>query len=338
LKKHDIIKYLEGKSSQNEKTQIEDFIKDKNLSKNYLDEIFEDFWKENKDYSKDEVFSGVLFNEIESRIDQNYFESSPNYQNKPKRTFRLVKYAASIAVFFALFIYFLQDQFQPAIQKPSPIEMVLKQTSKGQKSTIILSDGSKVILNSQSQISYPKYFTDSTRLVTLKGEAYFEVAKDITRPFSVVTNSVKTTALGTSFNINGRTPKVKVSLATGKVVVQSGFEKLKKENHYFLIPGEAIIFDPKSNDALISTFDYKSDFSWKDGVLYFHNADFYEIKSKLEVWYDIEFDIENKQLAKKKFTGRFDNETLKSVMESVGFALDYDYFVNGKKVKVIFNK
>ncbi len=336
MKKVDLVRFLEGNPSDKERREVEAFIKNKNVSKNELDKVFEEFWIDNKDYSKDQVFSGVLFNEIESRIAQNKFDLQ--YNSKPKKTFRMLKYAASIAVFFSLFIYFIQDQLQPAKVKQSVVEVVLKQTSKGQKTTIMLSDGSKVILNSESQISYPKYFTDSTRLITLKGEAYFEVARDVARPFTVLANGIKTTALGTSFNINSRSPKVKVSLATGKVVVQNALEKFNDESHHFLVPGEAIAFNSKSNVATLSKFDYKSDFLWKDGVLYFDNSAFDEIRDKLEVWYDVEFDVENKKLANKKFTGRFDNETLKSVMESVGFALNYDYFVNGKKVKVIFNK
>ena len=249
-----------------------------------------------------------------------------------------MKYAASLTILFSLAIYFLQDQLQPIKPTPVKIEMVLKKTSKGQKSTIMLSDGSKVVLNSASQISYPKSFSDSSRVVTLVGEAYFEVAKDISRPFSVIANGVKTTALGTSFNVNSKTPSVKISLATGKVVVENALNTDKSKNSHFLKPGEAINYEPKSNQVTISKFDFDQDFLWKDGIIFFQNSSFDEITTKLESWYNIDLEIKNQYLARKKFTGRFDNETLVSVMESLGFAMEFDYFVNGKNVKVIFNK
>lgn len=337
MKKQDLIQFFRGNSSLKKKEEVERFIKDNNISKKELDKVFNEFWDENDDYSNQEVFSEVLFNEITSRIDQNSFDHSYG-EKRTIRPFGVLKYAATIVLFFSLALYFLLDQFQPNTSKRSNIEMVLKQTSKGQKSTIMLSDGSKVILNSESQISYPKYFTDSTRTIQLQGEAYFEVAKDVTKPFSVIANDVKTTALGTSFNINGRKPEVKVSLATGKVVVQNELKEFQKENHHFLEPGEAIVIESKSNKSRLSKFDFKQDFLWKDGVLYFNNAGFEEIKNKLETWYDVEFDVENQRIEGKKFTGKFDNQTLTSVMESIGFALEYNYFLNGKKVKIIFNK
>lgn len=333
MKKINLSKYLEGQISSTEREELEKFIESNEVSHEAFDEAFEAFWSENNDYSKDEVFSGVLFNEITSRIKDNDFVR----KDQPRKSFRVLKYAATIAVFFSFIIYFLQDQLLPAKLKPSKIEMVLKNTSKGQKSTIMLSDGSKVILNSESQISYPKKFSDSTRLISLTGEAYFEVARDISRPFSVTSNGVKTTALGTSFNVNSRMAAVKVSLATGKVVVENELKKTEEKNSHFLKPGEAITYEAKSNKVAISKFNFEKDFLWKDGILYFDNAQFDEIKSKLEIWYDIEFDVNNQHLANKKFTGRFDNQSLKSVMESIGFTIGFDYFVNGKKVKVIFN-
>jgi ferric-dicitrate binding protein FerR (iron transport regulator) len=131
---------------------------------------------------------------------------------------------------------------------------------------------------------------------------------------------------------------VKVSLATGKVVVENELKKAKAKNSHFLKPGEAITYEAKSNKVDISKFNIEKDFLWKDGILYFDNAQFDEIKDKLEIWYNIEFDVNNQQLVNKKFTGRFDNQSLKSVMESIGFTIGFDYFVNSKKVKVIFNK
>ena len=111
----------------------------------------------------------------------------------------------------------LNDQPMEEIPVISTIE---KHTLPGQKSTITLSDGSLVWLNSGSQISYQSDFNDSLRVVHLKGQAFFEVFKDADKPFIVKCNDLEIIALGTSFDVNAMKDNLlQVSLLTGKVQV-----------------------------------------------------------------------------------------------------------------------
>ena len=92
-------------------------------------------------------------------------------------------------------------------------------TEKGDKKEVYLPDGSKIILNVDSELSYPRAFNDSIREVTLVGEACFDIKRNVTKPFIVNTNSIKIRVLGTSFNVKSYTKdeKVETTLVSGKV-------------------------------------------------------------------------------------------------------------------------
>lgn len=333
-----IEKYFTGKCTPEEKQKVEAFLSENENLGDVLDDSFQKLWENEKDFAVDEIFPSMLFNEIESKIQTNDMESIHEHKKTRRINVRsLLKYAAMLLlVGFFGFLAERQYSHQGAVTVAQ--ETIVKKTSNGQKSTILLSDGSKIILNSGSSVTYPKYFTDSSRVLKLKGEAYFEVAKDVSRPFSVIAQGIRTTALGTSFNINALDSKVKVSLATGKVVVKEEQSEFVSDSLYFLIPGQSIQFNNDSKKITKSNFIYDEDFLWKDGVLYFKNASMAEIQKRLGTWYDVQFTVKNNTQSEKKYTGQFNNEVLKNVLENMSFALGFDYFLNGKKVEIIFSE
>ena len=122
--------------------------------------------------------------------------------------------AAVVLILFAWVLY--------TINKPGtvPLELLVKETQRGQKSTITLADGSTVMLNAQSRLTYPGQFA-GTREVVLEGEAFFLVNHNPDKPFVVRSGHLQTTVLGTSFNIEAFPEKnIKVTVATGKVRVR----------------------------------------------------------------------------------------------------------------------
>jgi transmembrane sensor len=324
-----IKEFLEGKLSDHE---IGQFINDLAESGDYdtLDKLFDGKWKDSKDYASKEVFSDVLFSENESRIKKHRTSGSWGISG-----IKLFKYAAVIAILLSAF-FFLQKRSNPSEKEIVEVEFVTKITTAGQKSTIMLSDGSKVTLNSESMLRYPKKFSDTGKIIHMEGEAFFQVAKDQARPFIVIANGISTTALGTSFNINSREQWLKVSLATGKVVVRK--ESPESYEKYYLNPGEALSFNNLDSGAVHSRFDSKKDLLWKDGVLYFENDEFDEMIERIESWYGVSFEIRDHPSAIKTYTGQFQNESLDNVLKSMGFALNFDYFLNDKKITLIFNE
>ena len=125
--------------------------------------------------------------------------------------------AAVAAVLLVLFAWVLYTTNKPGT---APLELLVKETQRGQKSTITLADGSTVMLNAQSRLTYPRQFA-GTREVVLEGEAFFLVNHNPDKPFVVRSGRLQTTVLGTSFNIEAFPEKnIKVTVATGKVRVR----------------------------------------------------------------------------------------------------------------------
>ena len=336
-----IKKYLDNRCSPEERQRANELISN-NKGNKIINQLIDNIWEDNHKEKLKEKASESIYRDLEAILD-----AEANYVQKPnvnKRYFlNTFKYAASVAIISM--VGYLGFQYQHLFlvqneQKAVAVKYITKSTTNGQKSTIILGDGTKVVLNSASAINYPLYFTDSNRVVVLAGEAFFEVTEDKKRPFSVITGSTTTVALGTSFNINTKSPEfTKVSLATGKVMVShhANKAKLKGDNLYFLQPGEALKVNKLDSSAQKSKFDVEEDLLWKDGVLYFKDCTFQQIVDKLEPWYDIKFNISNGHLTKKTYTGKFDNASLERLLKNVGFTLGFDYFINKKNVTIIFN-
>ena len=211
-----------------------------------------------------------------------------------------------------------------------------KTTNDGQKYTLYLNDGSKVILNANSTLRYGVDFGASTRDLILEGEAFFEVAEDETRPFRVETNGIITRALGTSFNIKAEKgeSRLRVSLVTGSVEVKGGNQGNKT---FVLVPGEEIMFDKQTEKFSKSSFNMKERVSWKDGVIYFHEKNLFEALEVLEKWYGVDIQVLNPKKAAKDYgniNGEFKNESLTNVLKVMSFAKGFSYNVTGKKVVI----
>lgn len=228
-------------------------------------------------------------------------------------------------------------------QKPQPgvmYEQVVKETSKGQKLTVFLADGSQVILNAASKISFTKPFHPARRIVTLEGEAFFEVAKDSLRPFQVVSGALTTTALGTSFNITAypKDDHTQVSLTSGKIKVDyhKAAEKEKQEA-YYLIPGEQLGYDKEQHILAKQPFDADKVLAWKEGVIYLENADQATVVKTLERWYGIQVAIEGKSTTGWDVTAKFNNQSLKSVLTSLSYTMNFVFEIREDYVLIKYS-
>jgi len=154
------------------------------------------------------------------------------------------------------------------------VEFNTMSTPRGGQYQLLLPDGSKVWLNAASSITYPVMFSASERKVSITGEAYFEVAKDKTKPFRVVADNVNIEVLGTHFNVNAYKDDgpVKTTLVEGSV----------KINDRLMKPGEAYV------DGKIFQTDVEKDVAWKNGVFNFNDQNLSQIMMQLSRWYDLE--------------------------------------------------
>jgi ferric-dicitrate binding protein FerR (iron transport regulator) len=123
-------------------------------------------------------------------------------------------------------------------------------------------------------------------------------------------------------------------LATGKVLV-----KTDKTDAFILVPGEALEVNTEEKGGIRKfQFDLNKELSWKDGILYFKDNSFDDVVSTLEMWYDVKIQYSATKSRKSIYTGQFNNASLKHVLESMSFALDFEYTLNKKDIKIMFNQ
>lgn len=236
----------------------------------------------------------------------------------------------------AIGLGFMAGYFLPETV-PEELTMVVyeeRHTVPGVKAHLTLSDGSQVFLNSGSKLRYIKNFERDRREVFLEGEAFFEVARDSLRPFTVLTGKVKTTALGTSFNIRSYAPEaLDISLLTGKVAVEVPMEETA---HLTLEPGEAINVNIAGSHLAKSRFDEEMVIGWTKKLLVFQKTPLPEAIRTLENWYGVTFETQHEPGFQVLFSGRFHNETLENVLEGLGYAAKFDFTINNDKVTIKF--
>lgn len=212
---------------------------------------------------------------------------------------------------------------------------VLKENKAGQKTRIYLPDGSIAYLNSSSRIKYLSGFLGNERRVILEGEAFFEVAKDETKPFIVESRTVETVALGTAFNVNAfdDSKVIRVSLVEGEVKVnQMG----NKGETVILNPGWELVVVPETRSFLEIPFNLEEVIGWKEGKLVFNQATLQEVSQRLERWYGVQIQIKGNVPENWKVTTVYENQTLKNVLTDLQYSKKFAYEIDESKVTITF--
>ncbi|MEQ9287246.1 MAG: FecR domain-containing protein [Cyclobacteriaceae bacterium] len=294
-------------------------------------------WKKDHTDATEEIYNWDNFTQRQIDISQidtkKEWDNLSRKLNKGNNVQQLIRYAAAAVIVLATGLLFYLPKLSQE-EQVAETKQVVKENPKGVKSQIQLPDGTHVWLNSVSSIAYQADFSDSIRLITLKGEGYFEVVKDPERPFKVKSGDVTTTALGTAFNVNAYNEnQIQVSLHEGKV----GVERKKVNGTTILLPGQ----QAKSTDAGISVFQFNSEetLAWKDGTLYFDKTGLDEVMRTLEKWYNVSFEVENLSEAKRKelkVTGKFKDQTLVNVLKLLSHSMHFNYTIDQKNVTLNF--
>ena len=169
-------------------------------------------------------------------------------------------------------------------------EMKTISTPRGKDYELVLSDGTVVLLNADSKITFPTRFTGHKRTVKLVGEAYFKVSKNKHRPFIVETGNLYTKVLGTEFNLKAYPHSdVNVTLIKGSVAVNAEGKEV------MLKPGENAEYS-ENKDIEVTTVDTEGYIQWKDGYFYFDNVPLIDVVRDLGRWYNVNIEIRNNSL------------------------------------------
>jgi len=213
----------------------------------------------------------------------------------------------------------------------SPLTYNTISTPRGGQYKVILPDGSAIWLNALSSLRYPTSFTNQEhRKVELTGEAYFEVAKDKTRPFVVSCNNQTVHVLGTHFNINGYTDEgvTRTTLTEGAVRVTSG------QGSVNIKPGEQALLGADQK-LTVSVGDTEEAVAWVNGNFVFNSRDLGTIMRSVSRWYgtDIQY-VDN--ISSRKFTGSISRyESVYEVLEMLELTGLVHFKVEGRRVLVM---
>lgn len=253
---------------------------------------------------------------------------------EPKRKrLRILSAVASAAAIFVVgaFLWVLHDnnrlndqvasltaQNEKLIAIPELVqgESVLSyKVNPGVKGTIVLPDGSEVILNSASTLRTPARFKNGKRVVELEGEGYFKVESNPDWPMYVRTSrGVTVKVTGTEFNLSTYSDDaaLKLTLVRGKVSLldeKSETEVVVREKEEVVVGARAQLEKPTRKTA-----DMKLNTSWKDGYLVFDNTPIREVIKKMERWYGVDITVADARVMNNTFTASFRSESLQQVL------------------------
>ncbi len=208
-------------------------------------------------------------------------------------------------------------------------------TPKGGEYNLVLSDGTKVWVNADSKLIYPVKFIGGTRELTLEGEAYFEVARNIRKPFIIKTNDYNIEVLGTTFNVSAykNDSKVVTTLVEGSVKIKDFDDS---GNEVRIKPDEQLILNKVEKGILISKVDVNDYIAWKEGRFIFVRQNLESIMGILARWYNFDVQFEAEELKALVFTGNMDKyEQLSMPLKMIAETNKVNFRIEGKKVLVI---
>ena len=199
---------------------------------------------------------------------------------------------------------------------------------RGQKSQIVLSDGTRVWLNSDTKIKYPGRFSKEQRDVYLEGEAFFTVTKNEHQPFYVHTSGPVVKVTGTKFNVKAYTDEdqVETSLFEGRVDLIVKSEVSGQSVEKVLLPGESIVYGIHTGQLSSVRFPKDEINGWKKNQLIFKDDTFFNLVKKIERWYNVEVIYDEKKFDDRRLTVElYEGERLEKLMDIISLALSVNY-------------
>ncbi len=314
--------------AKKEKEILSGFLADENTStedlkrlKKWLEESDEphvvlfDEWNKNDSKETDLSFSSVQ---------KGIVKLNSQEPDLLKRIVTNFQKAAAIII-FPLLVVSLYLFIQQRNTEPVYFETLAE---RGQKSQLVLPDGTKVWLNSDSKILYPDNFGKRNRSIKLIGEAYFEVKKDAEKPFFIEAEEAGIKVLGTSFNVRAypEDKEIETTLFEGNIelTINPQNENIAART-LKLKPGESIKFDKTQN--VLKYNNQKSDeiLAWTNNQLIFRNDNFENLVGKIERWYDVDIVYDKESLDNQRLTVElYQGELLFRLLEIIELAMNVE--------------
>ena len=379
-----IIKFLTGESTEAESVLINQWLNENKENKKSFDEV-EFLWKAsgitqnlNEDGKKNDW--NIILDKIGKTTEYQLLKSKDQQPETPKAfgdktkkvIYSFLRIAAVFILAFSLSYTFFYFNSKTSYKESLAYNKLI--TNRGQKSHLILSDGTKIWLNSESSLKYPSVFDKKKREVILTGEAYFEVQKGANNePFIDKTSDIDIKVTGTSFNVMAYPHEdiIETTLVEGLVTLYRADKELPNVQPVYLKPNQKATLIKKGSQITLSKIkvdkptlaistkttqnkaseekeqivispkvDIEPHTAWKDDQLIFTSESLENICYKLERWFDVEIKITDDELREFCYTGKFINkESLSQVLEIIGMttSIKYTYDKNLIIIDGIYN-
>lgn len=303
------IRYFSGEASPDEIKGLETWVQENETNRNFFQE-YKKTWQlsasRSLEFDKEEAWKNVS-----SKIKETHSEKKVVQMKPPSAGMNSLFRIAAIAIVFLTAGFLVYTMFFST----RTTELVANNDILQE----LLNDGSEVTLNKNSSLIYDSKFNKKERKVTLTGSAFFNVARNETKPFVVETPDVHVKVLGTSFYINSQThdSKVEVTVNSGVVRVTTAGEQSLE-----LVAGEKAVLNKKSGMLQLEKNTNKNFLSWKTKTLVFENTPFEEVIEAIEATYGVEINVANSYLLDCQLTATYTNFSREDVLHLISETLN----------------
>ncbi len=352
-----ITRYLDGTASPEEAGLLLGWLKSNKQNMDLFIEM-KDLWGKSGLLNKNDLETELALQRFKNRLESKY-----RVTNNSRIVYKKLRDIAAILIIAILSGILLYTTLS---KRAGILQMNFTETiiPFGQKGQVILSDGTKVSLNSGSKIKYPSNFNRNTREVFLEGEAYFEVSHDKNKPFLVHSGKLTVKVLGTSFNIKSypNEKRIETTLVTGSIKILETNENRNIEVTT-LKPNEQAIYNTVSGKISIKQFQtdkkeikltapqkqfdkkiqseeklipqVETVIMWKEQKLIFVDETLEQMVQKLTRWYGKKVLIESESLKNNKYSGKFIyNETIYQVLEVISLTTNLTYYEKNHEIYI----
>ena len=322
-------RFFRGLTSPEEDVQLKSWIKQPDFQQKFS-AYYQQCWALAPD-TMDKAVQNEMLTELLSQIDEASDTEMQVLKTKNRFLHRIGRYAAVACIILAVG----SGAYYTGVSRTADDtnKEVTMSVSNGQKADIVLADGTKVYINSDSRIVYSNSYNKKTRVVSLEGEAYFEVAKDKEKPFIVKANGINVQALGTSFNIRAHKDdkSVSVILISGKVKVDDG------RYETYMKPNERLVCNLANGQFEKSELRPNANYLlWRSNELAFYGESFEEICTMLTRMYNCKFIFNNEKAKQYTYHGIIKNSSLNNVLEYISQAGGINYKIKPDNTIVIY--
>ncbi len=317
-----LIQFLNNETSQQENEEILRWVSASDENRDQFRQLHQALHLSKIKLDQSKIDIDQAWNKISSQL--------PKSRNNKKVISLVTFYQVAVSIFIFLTVGFGSLWVKEHFFNISESGLVQFEAPKGEKSKIVLADGTHVWLNSETIL---KYDAKNPRKAVMQGEAYFEVVKDQKHPFQVFTSSGMTvTVTGTKFNLRcyDDEPNVETSLEEGEVSISG----INSDVPTILKPGQQANYDIKSKDIQVHNVSAENYSIWRNNELQFSDITFEKLIPRIERWYGISIKLDPGIGQEDRYTMTIKTESLRELLNMMKLTSNFNYEINGSFVEI----